>query len=311
MNIEPYQYDEVERIQVGKYPVLDSLMHRWARRIEETLFTQFQSEIYAGASVVEEMRFSSFFSSLSGPKPIYLFEMDPFRGKGLLILDNRFSSLCVNRGYSPHGGGDDREVALTSRNQIRLQKVVERMMDDLDICWKEVHPVKTNLLKITTFLFRARILSGYEPCLVTHIHLSGNGFSSRLTLCLPKVSLEPVLGRIQEKNVIPSQLMESAGKSLDRKAVMGQPGFHVGVSLGTVPVSPNSPLEVGALIPIQNNLGGDAVVTVNGRPLLVGKLGDTDGMFSVRVTDTFKHRKESHILQNPPFKAISWPTVKK
>ena len=72
MAIDRYTFSEVERIRYGRFPVLDTVLYRWARKIEETLFDHFHTELYAGSSVVEEMKFSAFFgslksSTLSGP----------------------------------------------------------------------------------------------------------------------------------------------------------------------------------------------------------------------------------------------------
>ena len=118
MTIEPYAFSEAERIRYGGFPVLDTILYRWARKIEETLFDQFRIELYAGCSVVEEMKFSAFFGSLKSARPIYFIELVPLPGHGLFVLDNRFARICLN-GDSEQDGGQK----LTPENQEQMQHI--------------------------------------------------------------------------------------------------------------------------------------------------------------------------------------------
>ena len=86
MHIAPYDFIDAERLQYGRYPVLDTILYRWTRRVEETLFEQVGVEAYAGASVFEEMRFSTFFATLRRPRPIYFFELAPLDGTSLFAF---------------------------------------------------------------------------------------------------------------------------------------------------------------------------------------------------------------------------------
>jgi flagellar motor switch protein FliM len=306
MTVEPYHFANAERVRLGRFPVLDTLLYRWARRIEETLFERFHLELYAGASIVEEMKFSAFFAGLKRPRPIYFFGMEPFAGEGLFVLDNRFSNLCLG-GKGTRGSDDSQRLA--PHNHGRLQAVVQQMMADFDACWADVHPVKTHLNRISTYLFRARILNAYEPCLVAQIHLSGDNVSSRMIWCFPRVMLEPVLDKLSHVRVVPSLVADRA-RQQPRSAdeLLARSDYRLRVRMGTVdPRRGRDGLQVGSVLPLDNPVGGDAMLEINGRPLLVGKMGELQGRYAVQVTGTYETQRRP-IAQDPAaFRSISWP----
>lgn len=306
MSIEPYAFSEAERIRYGRFPVLDTILYRWARKIEETLFDHFRSELYAGCSVAEEMRFSAFFSTLNSPRPIYIVGLDPLPGQGLFVLDNRFAQLCLN---GQDGPGQSEQ--LTAENQGRLQQVVQQMLLDLDECCADVLDVKTRIKKVTTYLFRARILNPYEPCLVTQIHLSGAQASSRLTWCFPKVMLESVLGDLQTRNVIPSLYLDrkSSGPK-DPSALIERSVYRVGVKMGSIDLKRAAQgLKVGNVIPVTNEVGGEAIVSINGAPLLVGSIGRLKDRYAVKITGSYAARTRPGGKSAAAFEPVQWPAT--
>ena len=308
VNVKDYHFSEAERVRYGRFPVLDTIIYRWARRIEETLFNQLGVELYAGASVVEEMRFSNFFASLKRPRPIYTFSLDPFPGQGLLVLDNRFANLCLNEG----GSGGQGPLALGPENQRRLQQVVQAMTADFDASWADVLETTTRLQKITTYLFRARILNAYEPCLVAQIHLSGADASARLIWCFPRVMLESVLDKLAKSHVVPTLYQERASKEKrDPNQVANETRYGLGVSLGTVNLTHGGrPFGVGSVLPIRSEVGGKAVVHVNGVPVFVGSLGEVDGQLAVQISGAYEEQKAQQKANPGKFTSVSWPTVK-
>lgn len=309
MNVEPYLFADAERIRLGRYPVLDTLLYRWARRIEETLFEQFHLEIYAGSSIVEEMKFSTFYRSLKRPRPIYFFSMEPFAGEGLFVLDNRFSNLCLN---GEKGGTDGDRQRLAPHNHGRLQQVVQQMMADFELCWADIHPVSIRLNRISTYLFRARILNPYESCLVAQIHLSGQQVSSRMIWCFPRVMLEPVLETLSKSRVVPSLVVDRAQEvSVDPGNLLANTDFRMGVRMGSFdPSRSREAFKVGSVFPLDNPVGGDAVMDINGRPLLVGKIGEVEGRYAVKVSGTYAEQRRPISRDPESFRAITWPDAR-
>jgi len=306
--ISAYRFNDAERLQFGRYPTLDAVFARWGRRIEETLFEEANVEVYAGASVVEEMRFASFFGILNRPRPIYFIGLEPFEGTGLFAVDNRFSAFCLLQ-----ANGEDEPPAssprLSPNNQMRLQKIVQRLMSDFDESWRGVHPdVHTHLRKITTYPFRARILNPYEYCLVAQIHLSGHEISSRLTWCFPRSMLSPILPQMMENRVIPPPSLEHHEAALDRDTLLETMRFPMRARMGQVGVAKAlRDLRVGEIVPLEQTIGIDAVVEVNGQPLMVASVGEVEGRTALKIKGGYEEARPSPLRREDEFTPIFFP----
>lgn len=303
MHIAPYQFMHAERLRYGRYPVLDTIGYRWTRRIEETLFEEAGVEVYAGASVFEEMKFSTFYATLRRPRPIYFVELAPLPGTALFVVDNRFSAFCLRQARA---GG---EVKLTPANQARLQGVVQRLLADFDASWAGVHAVHTRLRKITTYPFRARILNPYESCVVAQIHLAGHNISSRLTWCLPRPMLEPVAERLQDSRVLPPMEPGAAGGAgPSEETVLDWLNYGVQLRMGQMRVAEAAQrLAVGAVVPLQSAPGQPAVVEVEGTPVLSASVGEVEGHYAFRVEGAYEPPAPKPLADPAQFRPLHWP----
>lgn len=309
MNITPYNFIDVERLRYGNYPVLDTILYRWARRIEETLFDQARVEVYAGASVFEEMRFSTFFATLRQARPIYFISIAPFHGTGLFVVDNRFSAFCLRQ--ITERSQPATHAKLSPQNQSRLQRVVQRMMEDFDQSWHDIHRIETRLQKITTYPFRARVLNPHEPCLVAQIHLSGHNISSRLTWCLPRTMLEPVLNRLKQSKVIPPLGLERRPHDhLDETRLLEHLRYALHLRVGQVDLGEAAGrLEVGNVMALHSEPGGDAVVEVGGNPVLLASVGEVQGRYAFKVNAAYTPPRKTAAVDPSAFKPLQWPAA--
>jgi len=301
VQIVPYEYIDAERLQFGHYPVLDTILYRWTRRVEETLFEQVGVEAYAGASVFEEMRFSTFFATLRRPRPIYFFDLAPLEGTSLFVVDNRFAAFCLR-----HGRGAGNEAKLTPVNQARLQRVVQVLLADFAACWADVYGVTARLRKVTTYPFRARVRNPHESCLVAQIHLAGRNLSSRFTWCLPRQMLEPVLDRLRESTVIPPLQMDVGGERLAKSSVLRWLNYGVQVRMGQMSIAEAaSGLAVGAVLPLEAEAG--PVVEVEGRPVLRASVGQVEGHYAFHVEGAYEPPQRSQLVDPRRFRPLEWP----
>jgi flagellar motor switch protein FliM len=259
--------------------------------------------------VFEEMRFAEFYAGLRRPRPIYFVELAPLPGQGLLLVDNRFSAFCLRDRLPPEGSAGG--VRLTPANQTRLQRVVQALLRDFDRSWADVHPVRAHLRKITTYPFRARILNPYESCLVAQIHLAGRNVSARLTWCLPRVMLEPVLPALRGGAVLPPLLPPSlqeaqAAEPPGRETVLNWLSYGLQLRMGQLTVGATARhLAVGAVMPLRVEPGNAAVVELEGRPVLRATPGAVEGRYAFRVDATYEE-PGGPIADPTRFRPLRW-----
>jgi flagellar motor switch protein FliM len=306
VRIQSYRFGQAERLQYGRFPALDTVFYRWARALEEVLFDAFHTEVYAGSSVVEEMKFADFHAALKHPRPIYFFELPPLQGTALLVLDNRFAALATHPEEARRNEGH--LTPLTRHNYHSLQAVVIRMMAAFDRSWEGLHPVAARLRKITPHLFRARILSGFEPCLTAQLHVSGEGISSRMMVCLPRVMLDPIGAALREQAIIPS--LSPVQMAVEGAGLLDEAPHTLTVRLGHIQSTLDAEqLRVGEVFSLESDTGSQAVMEINGAPSLLGTIGEAGGRYAVQVTGAYQEVRESPIKPPESFQQVDWPNA--
>ena len=298
VDISAYTYKDAERVRFGRYPVLDTVLYRWAKRLELSLFDYLNTEVYTGASVFEEMPFSSFFETMKRPRPMYFFEMAPYPDRGLFMADNRFSAFCLARLGSKTKEGRP-QGKLSTENQKSLQGVVQILLKDFEASMADLAQISLKLKRVTTSPFRARFLNAYESCLVGQVHISARELSSRLTWCFPRRMLDEVLEVAQGKKIVPPDLVNrDTGPKISEISLLKLLKYRVPLKVGEVgSLSTLDDLKVGQVLPLKSDAEGMVVLDLDGEHKLVGSLGEVMGKYALKVEGQLKRESKDRNMQ--------------
>ena len=86
--------------------------------------------------------------------------------------------------------------------------------------------------------------------------------------------------------------------------------YEVKAELGTVDLGDKNGvlLKVGQVLPISVPYSGKAVVKINDLPMMIGEAGNSNGKFSVQVTDDFDTLKQTTQSTQKPSKICTGAT---
>ena len=123
--------------------------------------------------------------------------------------------------------------------------------------------------------------------------------------------LEPALSELSANKVIPSPYAPQGSTRAPQAAqFLERVQYRLSVKMGTLDFRRTAhELAVGKVLPLANEVGGEAIVEVNGAPLLVGTMGEAQGKFALKVTGTYAQRVEQVRRAEAPFREIEWPAV--
>ncbi len=121
--------------------------------------------------------------------------------------------------------------------------------------------------------------------------------------------LEDALNRLGPQRVVPSSYVERAPETqVAREQVLDRMDYRVRVDLGSLDYrNASQGLRVGSVVPLVNEVGADAIIKVNGTPLLVGSVGEVQGRYAVKVTGAYVRRRQPLLRDPGAFKPIRWP----
>ena len=89
---------------------------------------------------------------------------------------------------------------------------------------------------------------------------------------------------------------------------MQEMNYDLRINLGALDISrATAGLNVGSILPLSGGAGNEAVIKVNGTPLLVGNVGQIQGRYAVQVTGAYTEKPELPRKLEGAFQSIEWP----
>jgi flagellar motor switch protein FliM len=306
--IEDFSFAEAE-INVGRFRWLDVVMRRWANQLESTLFDHLHSVFEIEAETVIWTRFNDVLKML-GDQPMYIFESDQ-KGKGLLILDNTIAQACINRDPDALENTDPLDVTeLNSETQKLLFDIVSQIVADLEGCWLNIGELPLHLKRITTHPMRAKVMLPFERCVLGTVRFRSEGFESYLIICIPYSVVHPILSKLDDRKVLPPESMDHFLEDVENylQQLLLDTRYEVKAELGTVELGDRGGvlLKVGQVLPISVPYAGKAIVKINDLPMMIGEAGNSNGKFSVQVTDDFDNLRQTTQSTQKSFQNVHW-----
>jgi flagellar motor switch protein FliM len=306
--IEDFSFAEAE-INVGRFRWLDVVMRRWANQLESTLFDHLHSVFEIEAVTVIWTRFNDVLKML-GDQPMYIFESDQ-KGKGLLILDNTIAQACINRDPDALENTDPLDVTeLNSEKQKLLFDIVSQIVTDLEGCWLNIGELPLHLKRITTHPMRAKVMLPFERCVLGTVRFRSEGFESYLIICIPYSVVHPILSKLDDRKVLPPESMDHFLEDVENylQQLLLDTRYEVKAELGTVELGDRGGvlLKVGQVLPISVPYAGKAIVKINDLPMMIGEAGNSNGKFSVQVTDDFDTLRQTTQSTQKSFQNLHW-----
>ena len=306
--IEDFSFAEAE-INVGRFRWLDVVMRRWANQLESTLFDHLHSVFEIEAETVIWTRFNDVLKML-GDQPMYIFESDQ-KGKGLLILDNTIAQACIDRDPDALENTDPLDVTeLNSEKQKLLFDIVSQIVTDLEGCWLNIGELPLHLKRITTHPMRAKVMLPFERCVLGTVRFRSEGFESYLIICIPYSVVHPILSKLDDRKVLPPESMDHFLEDVENylQQLLLDTRYEVKAELGTVELGDRGGvlLKVGQVLPISVPYAGKAIVKINDLPMMIGEAGNSNGKFSVQVTDDFDNLRQTTQSTQKSFQNVHW-----
>lgn len=308
-HVEPFNLIEGQ-VDTGPFPWMDMVVRRWARLLESTLFQSLGVMFDVEPFPVESTRFEKFCQTIAQKQPLYLFDTHTY-GQGMIAIKNEFANACIeHRPEQPEVAQTSQLPTFQNDKHQRLHKVLSRILKDFESSWQGISEVTINLTKVTTHLFRARIMVPYEKCVVSRIAFHNAEFSSELSLCFPYLSLDKITQKQRKKHILPPEALDHYYDNIKShfKQMLVEGEYVVSAQMGTVQFAPDQAnLAIGQILPLKSSVGKEMVVKVNDIPVLTGEAGLSEDKYAIRLLGEYKEKKETFRKRPRPFQPLKWP----
>ena len=306
-SVELYNFSDFQ-LEIGRFPWMDTVLQRWAHLLETTLFEQLGIVFEIETPPVTWSHFEQFYADITQRQPLYIFQTHT-RGEGVLAIGNKFAHACLHESAENRlHNQPDTIPNLHSENQKRLHGILQYVLQDFEKSWTGIAEFKLSLIRMTSLRFRARIMMPLEKCVITQLLLHGHGFSADLKFCFPYSSLDAIFQKQANQKILPPQSMDCYYSELQEQfyQILKKEEYEMVAELGTVDVTPLTTLHVGMVVPLNSHLDNKLILKINGKPVLIGEVGQAKENYVVRVLGKYEKKEKARNLASN-FREIQWP----
>ncbi|ADZ92442.1 flagellar motor switch protein FliM [Marinomonas mediterranea] len=292
--IASYDITSQERIVRGRMPTLEMINERFARYTRISLFNLLRRTADVSSGGLQIMKFGEYVHTLYVPTSLNLVKFRPLRSTALFILDAKLVFKLVDNFF----GGDGRHAKIEGREftptEIRIvQLMLEQVFVDLTEAWAPVLKLELEYISSEVNPAMANIVSPSEVVVVSTFHIELDGGGGELHITLPYSMIEPVRELLDAG--VQSDVDEKDdrwGKSLEQDVQDVDVNLHVNIASKKITLGDVLKFKTGDVIPIE--MPEYVTVRANNVPTFRGKLGSSNGKYSVQMKESIKAQmKES------------------
>lgn len=258
-----------------KLPNFDLVLDAFARNYATSLANRLQRSVTVKLSGFESMTFDALLQKLTGHGAIGIVELDPLRGNGMVIFDEKISYSLVELVL---GGSSDATIvperAMTAIEMNVIRDVVTDSCPDLEKSFAPQQEISVSLVKIESNLRLLSHISRDAGVLVAQYQTTLDTTEGKITLVLPHSALEPLAEKQRDQGTPMSAVRTSQWQRtiIDELGVME---VEVEAQLAQVSLRVRDILnfQVGDVIDLNCGPDSPLKLLIEGRPKFIGIAG--------------------------------------
>jgi len=284
--IRTYDFTTQERIVRGRMPGLEISNERFARFLRNSLTSLLMRHVDTNVQGSEVIKFGEFMRTIPFPSSINIFKINPFKGYAILLIEApvvfAFVEFFFGNNTAKLVKSEGR--AFTSIEQRVIKNVVNVILKDFAAAWNGIADIEPELIGSEMNPQLVTIVTPSEIIIKITIQLEIEDFEGKIFFCVPYSMIEPVKEKLY--SAIQSDKFELDKRWSEKiKDVLMESDIEVVVELGRVRLNLETllNLEVGSIIPLNNQVSDDVLIKVEGKTIYIGMPGHSRGNQAVKI----------------------------
>jgi len=286
--VESFDLTIQEKMITSRLPTLNIINQMFCKLFQNTFSKLMRRSVQVSTLSTNNIKFGDFQSSLPFPSCLHIFSMDPLRGHGLVVVENKLISAVIDTIF---GGTGTQKTEITGRDfssiEIRMIKsMIISTLKDLEKSWRPVRTLKTNLIRSELNPQFAAIVTPNDIVLVLLFKIEMENISGTLTICLPYTAIEPIIPKL--KTEFQSEKMEVDHVWVSRlRAKLLATELELVAELGTTTITPQDLMKykVGDTIILGGDVSDPLLLKVEQIPKFKGFSGVSRGNKAVQLAE--------------------------
>ncbi len=269
------------------------MLHETIARLGSTyLAAQVRSMVNIVLSSVDQMTFEEFVSSLDNPTYVATVTMEPLKGNMFVAVDLPIAFVMVDRLFGGSGATSQVSRPLTEIETAIIDRLTQGLLGTVREAWAFLVSIDPRIQSTASNPSFIQNAVANEMTIVVRYDVRVAKSLGAITLCIPFVSIEPILPKLSAKNWF-TVLRSASSEKNEEDALAGRLQLveaNVIAQLGKAALTVRDvlSLEPGDIIQLESRVKDEMLVMVENCPKFAATPGRTGQRMSFRVTRQLK-----------------------
>lgn len=285
--VRPFDFMRPSKFSKDQLRTIELLHETFCRSAQNRLSGALRTLVEIEVVTADQVSYGEFVTSMPTPSLITIVTMEPLEGNAVVEINLPIVFSIIDRLVGGPGTHRPRPRELTEIEHALLHNVIEALLAGFSEAWSTVVPARFRRVGTETNPQFAQIVTPSDMVVLITFELRMGTQTGSLSLCVPYLVLEPVMGRFTAQSYFSAL---TTGPSPEHRqqiaAELGGVTIPVSVELGAAELSVGDlvALAPGDVIPLRVAPGSDATVRVGRREAFHAQPGVRGRRAAVQIT---------------------------
>jgi flagellar motor switch protein FliM len=285
--ITPYDLTNQDRVIRGRMPTLDIIYERFIRLYRMSLSNSLRKIATISIISTDLLKFGEFVNTLPIPSCMCIMRFESLRGPALLVFESKLAYALVDSFF---GGTDRPYTKIEGKEFTRIElsimrKVMDLAIHDLEEAWAPVHKTDISFIRTEVNPQFVGVVPPSDVIISTTFEVELENASGTIALVIPYATIEPIKNKLNASFQTESDRADKEWTSkLEEHLRNAETNVLVNLGAAHITVGDLVNLNVGDVIPLQQDADGELDVMVEGVPKFKCFFGISRGNRAVQVT---------------------------
>jgi flagellar motor switch protein FliM len=280
--VKVYDFRRAMRYSKEQLRSITRIHENFTRLLISHLSTQLRQFVQIEVDLVDQVTYHEFVASIPSRTIINVFDVSPMDGRMAMEINPQVAYAMVDRLLGGQGDALNRNGSLTEIETVLIKKIFSRAFDMYPDAWENIEEIVAKWEGIESNPQFLQIASPNDTVIIIVFKTTIGETTGRMTLCLPHLTLEPLLPKLSTQQWLYSMAKSDAPQQEKLKQNLDSVDVNVIAELGkaTLSVSDLLNLQIGDVIGMEM---GKLQVKVGHLPKYLGNPGLSKGRYAVQI----------------------------
>ena len=293
--VKDYDFARPSKFSKEHLRTLEIIYDNYGRALSTSLPVYLRKNIQVEVMNSEAVTYMEFSNALSNPVLLGIIDFAPLKGNIIMEMATKLGYAIIDRMLGGEGEPLEKSREFSEIELLIIERIMITCVELMREPWENVLDVDPRLERIETNPQFAQIISPTEMIAIVTINIKIGEVEGLINLCLPYVTLEPVMDKLNTKFWYSSmQDADEESYSNDLESLITKAEVPITALLGrsTISVSDFSTLMPGDIIRLDRKVDDELDVFVGDIRKFTALPGSSGKNYAVRVTSVIREEKE-------------------